>query len=133
MADSRHTTPPPRGATHSRRALLKTGALAVGAAAVPAVALAAPYSDAVPPDMDGLAVMQIEGRHILVDLFRAPTPGDNVVALVPTLGTRDRSLQVFKAQGRSVDYALPHGSRTVWRTDRWYEAVGVIVEGVRHA
>jgi len=62
---------------------------------------------------ENLAVMQVGGRAVLVDLIRNPEPGENVVALVPQFGARDQQLQAFTAQGRTVAC----------------EAIGVVVQG----
>ncbi|MBB4313006.1 hypothetical protein HNR56_000903 [Roseospira marina] len=121
---------------HTTRRTFVTGTAlaAFPTVALPALALEpgpdAAASQAEPdPDLEGMAVMQIGGRRLLVDLTQPPQVGDEVVALVPQRGTRDRTLEIVRAGPREVDYALPHGVRSVFRRDRWCEAVGRVVGG----
>lgn len=122
----------------SRRAVVTSAAAAT--AAVPAVALAAhqaepdpepPKGDAASPVIDGLAVMHLEGRRLLVSLHRMPEPGDEVVALVSEPAEGTRVFAVFKAADYHDPHHTQHGARRVYwdciGRVRVGEAIGVVV------
>ena len=79
MAIREITTVPENGARTTRRALI-AGALSV-AACVPVGALANAARPA-PADMEGMAIMHLNGRCLLVDLHRIPEPGGEAVVMV---------------------------------------------------
>jgi hypothetical protein len=115
----------------SRRAVVTSAA----AATVPAVALAA-HQAGPDPALDGLAVMQIGGRRLLVDTTRPPTPGDEVLALVPQKTGRTSRLDVFRAvDGGDRFTARPYGDRTVlWaEPPRYVAAMGETIQTYRYS
>ncbi|SDE25567.1 hypothetical protein [Rhodospira trueperi] len=119
-----------------RRTVIKAVALAGAAASVPLAVLSpirAPEPDPTRHHLGGFAVMQIGGRRLLVDLIRAPEPGDEVVALTPVPAEATRALTIFRAADFQPPQAAPMKRRVYWHrtepTDAMVacEAIGVVV------
>lgn len=114
-----------------RRTFLARAALTSAATAVPAVALAARQPN--PADLDGTAVMHLDGRRLLVNLHRMPEPGDEVVALVPIPTEATRKIAVFRAADFQAPGDWPTKRRAYWHQtaphDRMTvcETIGVVV------